>query len=397
MSTYIKNTVVINAMEKDVLFDGVEFVDDARIQIIASGNVTFRNCRFHDIIPNSTNTHPIFSEVAVNIVVENCYFGKNLKVGDSKVYGLFSLASGSTGYIRDNYFAEGCDEDYLGLLYYPQYPISVVVGPNKCEFDVEEKHFGTNPYRIGNTGYATLAEAIEAVEEDGTILMRKDVPVANGVAIPAGKKFTLDMAGHKYYAEKPGVGSPGTTTQAFNIDANSTIVIKNGTIGCTEANRDYTWESGATIKGVAMIIQNYANLTLENMVMDGTNIAHNGGTMARYISSNNNGTVNYKNVTFITVPGDIAFDVCRYSSYTKVDVTAEGCIADKFEVSVDNGDVKDGCNLMLKSGKYGTLMMGSGADSATIKRYLGVEVTTPAGYGWLDQGDGTAKLTPVNM
>ncbi len=171
--------------------------------------------------------------------------------------------------------------------------------------------------QIGEITYTSLADAIAAVQDDETINMIKDVYKAAGISVPSGKKFTVDFQGHSYSVECPGAGSAGTMTQAFQLLQGSTITFKNGTIKCTESNKDKTWNSSSESKGIAMIIQNYANLTLDNMTIDGTNIAHNGnpGTV-RYIISNNSGNVTYSGNTNIIAPdGDYAFDVCKYGSY----------------------------------------------------------------------------------
>lgn len=176
---------------------------------------------------------------------------------------------------------------------------------------------------IGNTGYETLADAINAVQSGETITMVADVANAAGISVPSGKNFTVDFGGHTYSVECPGAGSAGTKTQAFQLLENSTIVFKNGTIDCTEANKTATWTSGSSSKGIAMIIQNYANLTLEDMIIDGTNIAHNQPAAPRYVISNNSGNVEFKGNTTIKAPvtGDYAFDVCKYGNYDTPVVT----------------------------------------------------------------------------
>lgn len=61
-----------------------------------------------------------------------------------------------------------------------------------------------------------------------------------------------------------------------------------------------------------MLIQNYAQLTLENMTIDGTNIAHNGDNV-RYVVSTNRGYTQFSGNTSVIAPeGDIAFDVCEF-------------------------------------------------------------------------------------
>jgi len=169
--------------------------------------------------------------------------------------------------------------------------------------------------------YASLADAINAVADGGTITMVADVDGAAGISVPSGKNFTVDFANHTYLVGNPGAGSPGTATQAFQLLKDSTIVFKNGTIGCTTANKDFTWTKGDSVKGIAILIQNYANLTLQNMTIDGTNIAHNGDNV-RYVLSNNCGTISIEGSTSITAcNGDVAFDVYKDQYYTAPVVT----------------------------------------------------------------------------
>ena len=217
----------------------------------------------------------------------------------------------------------------------PAEKVQVNTGGNAEVIVVKVDH---KPVMIGTTGYDDLADAIDHVNEGQTIKVLNDISKAKGISVPSGKNFTVDFGGHKYAVEKPGAGSTNTQTQAFQLLQESTIVFKNGTIECTAANKDYTWGSNAEIKGIAMIIQNYANLTLENMTIDATNVAHNGnpGT-PRYAVSNNCGTVEFKGNTTIKAPvaGDFAFDVCKFGSYSEPKVTwnSTGSVTGKIELT----------------------------------------------------------------
>lgn len=77
-----------------------------------------------------------------------------------------------------------------------------------------------------------------------------------------------------------------------------------------------------------MIIQNYCNLTLDHVTLDGA--ARNTTkkekekevTKTPYTSSNNNGNVVYKNGTkIIAHEKGLAFNVCLYALYPSVSVT----------------------------------------------------------------------------
>lgn len=164
--------------------------------------------------------------------------------------------------------------------------------------------------KIGATAYASLEEAIAAVKDNETITLLTNVTDAKGMKVDTKKTFTIDFAGHTYTVNRPGAGSTNTQTQAFQLLKDQTITFMNGTINCAAENKDHTWDTGNkdAVKGIAMIIQDYAGLTLENMTIDGTNIAHNGNNV-RYMVSSNYGDITFAGNTSIIAPaGDIAFD-----------------------------------------------------------------------------------------
>lgn len=161
---------------------------------------------------------------------------------------------------------------------------------------------------INGKGYKTLAEAIAEVGNYETITLLKDIPNAVGITVAGGKNFTLDFANHTYTLTGPGAGSTGTETNGFQLLQNSTITFKNGTIRIAE--------NATKIK---RIIQNYANLTLDNMQIYAENQV--GGE--NYALSFNNGNIVFKGNTsvFTTNDNTIAFDVCKFSSYPRTIVT----------------------------------------------------------------------------
>ena len=235
--------------------------------------------------------------------------------------------------------------------------------------------------------YETLAEAVAAVKDGETILMLADVPNAGGMSVSSGKNFTVDFDGHTYTLNKPGAGSTGTETNGFQLLKNSTIVFKNGTINISE--EDLT-KAVDPAKNIMRIIQNYANLTLENMTIDGTN--QYGGK--DYIMSFNNGTSVIKD-TKVVGADKIAFDVCTWSSYkaTSLDVTGNSEIKGDIEISSTN--TPDALSLMLTSGTHdGAIIMAQGADKATVSKDNEFVQAAPEGYKWVDNGNGTSTLKP---
>ena len=161
---------------------------------------------------------------------------------------------------------------------------------------------------IGETYYQSLAAAIDKVQAGETITLLRDVPNANGIAVPSEKSFTVDFNGHTYTLTGPGAGSSSTETNGFQLLKDSTITFQNGTI-----------RIGQNANNIKRIIQNYADLTLEDMQIYAEHQV--GGE--DYALSFNNGTIVIKGNTSIYTTSDeaIAFDVCKFSSYPGVTVT----------------------------------------------------------------------------
>ena len=108
-----------------------------------------------------------------------------------------------------------------------------------------------------------------------------------------------------YTLSGPGAGSPPTETNGFQLLEDSTVTFQNGTVNIApDANN------------IKRIIQNYADLTLENMRFETMNQV--GGE--DYALSFNNGTIVFKGTTSIVTSSRdvIAFDICKFSSYPSV-------------------------------------------------------------------------------
>lgn len=231
--------------------------------------------------------------------------------------------------------------------------------------------------KIGDVEYSTLASAVDAVKDNETIVLQGNFD-GSGVQVASGKKFTIDFGGYTYNVTDPTVGSAETETNCFQLLKDSTITFKNGTI-TTAATQGY------------ILIQNYSNLTLENIDLIGSE-------KTEYVLSNNNGNIVIGAGTNITAAkGMFAFDVCRYSSYPSVKVTvAEGTekITGKIELSASNNDAKDGFELDIKGGNFdeASINISSGGQLATVKKSENVNVQAPNGYAWYENQDGSQSL-----
>ena len=215
---------------------------------------------------------------------------------------------------------------------------------------------------VGGKTYETLGAAITAAKAGDTIYVLKDIPEAAGIAVPSGKNFTIDFGGHTYTLKDPGAGSAGTESNGFQFLKDSTITLKNGTVRIAE---------GTT--SIKRIIQNYANLTLEDMHF----FAEHQADGEDYALSFNNGSIIFKGDTDIVTTSDeaIAFDVCKYSSYPSTNVTFDesytGTINGK--IVYDSTDADTHKLTIQGNGTFGAIEAASGAAEAAKS---GIEVTS---------------------
>ena len=219
--------------------------------------------------------------------------------------------------------------------------------------------------KIDDTYYKTLADAVAAAQNGATITLLKDT-IGSGIGTYenpgkdlqgndqiAAKGFTIDFNQHTYSVDKPAVGSKGYETQGFHlewkgaVETTPDITLKNGTLNVAQ-------EHDPNLK---LLVQNYCNLTLDNMTVDGTNLTKGWGSYT-YVTSNCNGTVTIKDSVIISENpnADVAFDVdgakpITSGFYGPVKLTIEGNskISGKFEVSN-----KDGNSLTITGGYFTT-------------------------------------------
>lgn len=140
-----------------------------------------------------------------------------------------------------------------------------------------------------------IAEITSGTSDKDKIKLSADT-ITYGVGVPENTDFTLELAGHELspIPDENGeyAGSGKTKTQAMQLLKGSTIYIKDGTI---------TGNNGTP--PTKMVIQNYSNLTLDNVVVQdsGTDL---------YALSNNFGEIHLKNGTQINATGNhVAFDL----------------------------------------------------------------------------------------
>ena len=134
--------------------------------------------------------------------------------------------------------------------------------------------------------YATLTGAVDAVVESedktGVVTLCKDSEgSAVGLFVSEGASevdLTIDFGGFTYTCNDPATGSSGTESQSFHLEKGNTVKLKNGTIKVAEDSEE-----------CLMLIQNYCDLTLEDLTLIGSDVT-------RYLISSNYGDVVLRNV-----------------------------------------------------------------------------------------------------
>ena len=213
-----------------------------------------------------------------------------------------------------------------------------------CNKDGENyKVAKSNVAKIGTTEYLTLAQAVAAATDGQKVELLRSVE--NGAGVVIDKNITIDFNG-KTYKFKSGVGSTGTESNGFQILKENTVTLQNGAL---EVNEIFS-------HNFYILVQNYANLTVNNMKLDGTYLdkwSKVETDQDSYVLSNNSGTVNIIGATNITANNDgnkaFAFDVCDKQPYANPVVTVKttGKISGNIEVSEGLTD-----NLHIQGGTY---------------------------------------------
>lgn len=177
--------------------------------------------------------------------------------------------------------------------------------------------------KIGDKTYETLAGAVASVT-DGTattITLLRDAS-GDGIIIASGRNITIDLNNHTYLIDGTTVGSPDTETNGFQLLRGANVTIKDGKITSTKAE---------------ILIQNYCNLTLHNVVLDGRNLV---GSVP-YTLSLNCGKIQITGSTSILAKtGGVAFDLYywpsgSYPEGVQVTVDTTGTISGPIELAED--------------------------------------------------------------
>ena len=212
-----------------------------------------------------------------------------------------------------------------------------------CENSIKHNGSSTeygmlNPYKIyfispvakiGETYYPTLQAAVEAAETNDVVYLLSN---AKGAGIVINKSITINFGGFTYSFTEPAVGSTGTQSNGFQILEGNNVTLTNGTLNVDSEHSSKYY----------ILVQNYADLNVIDMTLDGTNLDKWSTTDGdSYVLSNNCGEVNIGGATNIIANNDgdlaFAFDACDKSSWgyelPTVTVNTTGTIDGGIEVS----------------------------------------------------------------
>ena len=178
---------------------------------------------------------------------------------------------------------------------------------------------------IGETSYESVQGAINATEtmdtsKEITIKFLKDAS-GDGFIIPENKnlKLTFDLNGKTYTFNGMPVASGVKKTIGAQLLKGNTIEFINGKLDVVSTNKDSTDDNK-----FVMMIQNYSELTLNNVTLDGSNLANahiSGiGDTNFVLSSNGNATV-LGSSSIVAGDNGYALDACRYATYLGAQVT----------------------------------------------------------------------------
>ena len=272
--------------------------------------------------------------------------------------------------------------------------ITVVATQDTVENDSYGNTYDANAtYPVSDA--ASIADAVADLATAGSknvvVTVANDLTGTSGIKTAKGNTFTLDMNG-KTIGVKYGDGSSGTTTNGMQLLQGSTVTLKNGT---------YKAEHGKDANhNIAILIQNYSNLTIDNCNLDMREANGTAGNSkgTSYVVSSNCGNVTIKgNTNIFARKGEYALDVMHWENaaykeegtHVVFDESMTGTVDGKIDVyCYRNGKivkpVKDGgATLVIKGGTF----KNSGLTFEQFKAFV------PSGYTVTTNADGSFTVS----
>lgn len=328
--------------------------------------------------------------------------------GDEKLNEVIDWTISDTALDADHKLAAGATSDPLTIKGHMQesagneyqnmsidgISITVVATQDTVENDSYGNTYDANAtYPVSDA--ASIADAVADLATAGSknvvVTVANDLTGTEGIKTAKGNTLTLDMNG-KTIGVKYGDGSSGTTTNGMQLLQGSTVTLKNGT---------YKAEPGKDADhNIAILIQNYSNLTIDNCNLDMREANDTAGNSkgTSYVVSSNCGNVTIKgNTNIFARKGEYALDVMHWenASYKEegthvvFDESMTGIVDGKIDVyCYRNGKivkpVKDGgATLVIKGGTF----KNSGLTFEQFKAFV------PSGYTVTTNADGSFTVS----
>ncbi len=298
----------------------------------------------------------------------------------------------------DVYYIKGVMQTTAGNDYQGLTLDGITITVYATQDTVENDSYG-NTYDSGATlpetktasDAASIAAAVADLETAGNknvaVTITKDMNNTSGIKTAKGNTFTMDLNG-KTVGVSYGDGSANTTTNGMQLLQGSTVTLKNGTYKANHGNN--------ADHNIAILIQNYSNLTIDNCTLDMREANDTAGNSkgTSYALSTNCGKVVIKGKTNIySRSGEYALDVMHWenASYKEEGTSVvfedsmTGTVDGKIDVycyrssAVVKPVVDGGATLVIKGGTF----KNSGLSLDEFKAFV------PAGYNVTTNADGS--------
>ena len=311
----------------------------------------------------------------------------DLQPGDARILGIKVYMPESVGNEANAISTEKAASINFGL--------NVVA----TQYTVERDSYGTQydkdaTYPVTDaTSIATaVADLATAGKKNVVVTVANNMDNTSGIKTAKGNTLTMDLNG-KSVGVSYGQGSTNTTTNGMQLLQGSTVTLKNGTYKANHGNdADHN---------IAILIQNYSNLTIENCTLDMREANDTNGNTAKtsYALSTNCGKVVIKGNTniFARNATEYALDVMHWENTgyedegTSVtfDETMTGTVDGKIDVycyrsgSIVKPVVDGGAVLTIMGGTF----VNSGLTLEQFKAFV------PAGYTVTTNANGSFTVS----
>ena len=259
-------------------------------------------------------------------------------------------------------------------------------------FDTQYDKDATYPVTDATSIATAVADLATAGKKNVVVTVANNMDNISGIKTAKGNTLTMDLNG-KSVGVSYGQGSTNTTTNGMQLLQGSTVTLKNGTYKANHGNdADHN---------IAILIQNYSNLTIENCTLDMREANDTNGNTANtsYALSTNCGKVVIKGNTniFARNATEYALDVMHWENTgyedegTSVtfDETMTGTVDGKIDVYCyrNSGVVKP----VDDGGAVLTIMGGTFVNSGlTLEQF---KAFVPTGYTVTTNTDGSFTVS----